>query len=121
MPDVPAEEMNYWKAAYGIQILSYDTIPAVNGRDYSTIFKVLRELAPAGKKNSLTAKDGREAPDVITQRQRKGWRCTPIRHGRFKTNEESIFPLELCPDSCMGLVQSISTEEMLKREVRGFA
>lgn len=122
MPDVPAEEMNYWKAAYGIQILSYDTIPAVNGRDYSTIFKVLRELAPAGKKNSLTAKDGREAPDVITQRQRKGLALyAQSVMARFKTNEESIFPLELCPDSCMGLVQSISTEEMLKREVRGFA
>lgn len=122
MPDVPAEEMNYWKAAYGIQILSYDTIPAVNGRDYSAIFKVLRELAPAGKKNSLTDKDGRETPDVITQRQRKGLALyAQSVMARFKTNEESIFPLELCPDSCMGLVQSISTEEMLKREVRGFA
>lgn len=122
MPDVPTEEINYWKAAYGIQILSYDTIPAEDGRDYSNIFKLLRELAPSRKKSSFIAGDGRGTPDVITQRQRKGLAVyAQSLMARFKTNEESIFPLELCPVSYMGQGQSISTEEMLKREVRGFA
>lgn len=68
----------------------------------------------------MIAKDGRETPDVITQRQRKGAALyAQSIMTRFETNEEIIFPLELFPDSFVGWVQSISTEEILKREVRG--
>lgn len=121
MPDVSEEEIKYWKETYGINILSYETVTTENGRDYSGLLKLLKVLAPSGKKKILNTVDDRAEVESITQKQRKAlavYAQSVI--ARFEIDKDVVYPLEL--KSNMGeRNRTLLTEELLKQEKRGFA
>lgn len=121
MPDVSGEEADYWRETYGIHILSYGTVLTENGRDYSSIFKVLRELAPAGKKSGFSSGGRKEAGDTVTAKQRRALAVyAQSVMANFKIDQDTVFPLEMRRSEYGGWGRPVSTEDMLQMEERGY-